>query len=469
MIPILEVPRRLQGRADGVLRQHRVGDAGVRPGHAPALPAHDEPAQPREPRGVSAPPRLQPPEPLPAARRLPQAPRRARGLRGAPLRPHRADDLDRPGRPWRPPSRACPGCPCPCRRCRPSCRRPRRGITQSLIDRINQFAFPVNNTVPAPAVQEAGQLHDRRRVDALPAPQGQVARSVASAAVSRVLERIVQAAGRRPGRVLLAVALVAGISAALALRLEPSTATETLVGKSSGAYRATEVYRERFGDHAIIVLVRGDLQRLVLTDNLGRLLGLEGCLSGNKPKDEPAPGGKGSPCAEFARTKPVKVVYGPGTFINSAVGEINDQFQQQLGSKAQEAERAKVAARKLAKAQGRSKAEQNKAAEVRRAARLRAVHARPAPAQPALRARPQGAAAARRPRLRLDAGVRPGARRDDAEGALRLPVPELALRRHPGAPQARPLRGAAAARDRARARRRGDEGVAADRAARATA
>ncbi len=177
-----------------------------------------------------------------------------------------------------------------------------------------------------------------------------------------MLERIVQAAGRRPGRVLLAVAIVAGISAALALRLEPSTATDTLVGKGSGAYRATEVYRQRFGDHAIVVLVRGDLQRLVLTDNLGRLLGLEGCLSGNKPKSEPAPGGKGSPCAEFARTKPVKVVYGPGTFINSAVGEINDQFQRQLGSKAQEAARAKEAARKLAKAQGRTKAQQTKAA-----------------------------------------------------------------------------------------------------------
>jgi hydrophobe/amphiphile efflux-3 (HAE3) family protein len=178
-----------------------------------------------------------------------------------------------------------------------------------------------------------------------------------------VLERIVQAAGRRPVRVLLAVALAAGVSAALALRLEPSTATETLVGRSSGAYRATEVYRERFGDHAIVVLVRGNLQRLVLTDDLGRLLGLEGCLSGNKPADEPAPGGQGSPCDEFARTKPVKVVYGPGTFINSAVGEIGDQFQKQLGSKVAEAERAKRAARGLAKAQGRSKAEQTKAAK----------------------------------------------------------------------------------------------------------
>ena len=63
-------PRRLQGRADRVLRQHRGGDAGLRPGHAPALPAHDEPAQRREPRRVSAPHRLQPPEPVPAAGRL---------------------------------------------------------------------------------------------------------------------------------------------------------------------------------------------------------------------------------------------------------------------------------------------------------------------------------------------------------------------------------------------------------------
>jgi uncharacterized protein len=181
--------------------------------------------------------------------------------------------------------------------------------------------------------------------------------------VSRVLEGIVRVAGRRPGRVLVAVAIAAGLSAALALRLEPSTATDTLVGKGSDASKATEVYRQRFGDHAIVVLVRGDLPNLVLTDNLGRLLGLEGCLSGNKPADEAAPGGPRSPCAEFARTKPVKVVYGPGTFINSAVGEINDQFAAQLGSKAQEAKRAATAARRLARGQGRSKAAQDQAAK----------------------------------------------------------------------------------------------------------
>ena len=181
--------------------------------------------------------------------------------------------------------------------------------------------------------------------------------------MTALLERVVRAAGRRPGRVLLAVAVAAGICAALALRLEPSTAVETLVGKDSDAYRATEVYRERFGDHSIVVLVRGDLANLVLTDNLGRLLGLEGCLSGNKPDDQPAPGGAKSPCAEFARTKPVKVVYGPGTFINSAVGEINDQFAAQLGNTQQQARARARAASQLAKAQGRDAAAQERAAD----------------------------------------------------------------------------------------------------------
>ena len=181
--------------------------------------------------------------------------------------------------------------------------------------------------------------------------------------MTALLQRVVRASGRRPGRVLLAVAVAAGICAALALRLEPSTAVETLVGKDSDSYRATEVYRERFGDHSIVVLVRGDLANLVLTDNLGRLLGLEGCLSGNKPDDQPAPGGAKSPCAEFARTKPVKVVYGPGTFINSAVGEINDQFSKQLGNTQEQARRARRAASRLAKAQGRDAAAQERAAD----------------------------------------------------------------------------------------------------------
>jgi uncharacterized protein len=177
-------------------------------------------------------------------------------------------------------------------------------------------------------------------------------------------ERVVRASARRPHRVLAVAAVLAILGAALALlRLEPSAATSTLAGKGSNSFQATERYRERFGDHSIVVLVNGELPRLVLTENLGRLIGLEGCLSGNKPKDQTAPGGPGSPCAKLAATKPVQVVYGPGTFINAAVGEIQDQLQARLQTKAAEAQRAGDAARKLAKGKGLSKAQQERYAK----------------------------------------------------------------------------------------------------------
>ncbi len=178
-----------------------------------------------------------------------------------------------------------------------------------------------------------------------------------------LFERIVHASARRPGRVLAVVAVVAAIGCALALRLEPSAATDTLVGRGADTFQATERYRERFGDHSVIVLVRGDLSKILLTSDLGRLIGLEGCLSGNKPADREAPGGARSPCGRLAQTKPVQVVYGPGTFANVSVGEINDQIEVRRDAKAAEAERAATAARRLARAQGRSRAEQAKLAD----------------------------------------------------------------------------------------------------------
>jgi predicted RND superfamily exporter protein len=175
--------------------------------------------------------------------------------------------------------------------------------------------------------------------------------------------RIVRASARRPGRVLAIVAVLAAIGCALALRLEPSAATDTLVGRGADTYKATETYRDKFGDHSVIVLVRGELSNLLLTSNLGRLIGLEGCLSGNKPADQQAPGGAGSPCGRLAALKPVKVVYGPGTFANASAGEINDQIQARIKAKASEAKRAGAAARKVAAAQGGTPAEQARAAQ----------------------------------------------------------------------------------------------------------
>ena len=180
-----------------------------------------------------------------------------------------------------------------------------------------------------------------------------------------LLQRLVAAAGRRPGRVLVVCALVAVVGAALALvRLEPSAATDTLVERSSSTFEATERYRQTFGDHAIVILVKGDLQTTVLTSNLGRLLGLEGCIAGNKPAQVKAvPGGPNGPCSRFASQKPVQVVYGPGTFINAAVGEINDQLTAQIGSAQARGKQAADAARRGARRQGASKAQQDAAAK----------------------------------------------------------------------------------------------------------
>ena len=181
--------------------------------------------------------------------------------------------------------------------------------------------------------------------------------------MAELFARVARASARRPGRVLACVAVLAAVCAAFALRLEPSAATDTLVGRSASSFQATERYRERFGEQSVIVLVRGSVAKLVLTENLNRLVGLEGCLSGNLPKGQAAPGGAKSPCAALAAKRPVQVVYGPGTFINSAVGEIQTQLQVRTQATQAQADKAAEAARKVARARGRSKAGQEKAAE----------------------------------------------------------------------------------------------------------
>jgi hydrophobe/amphiphile efflux-3 (HAE3) family protein len=178
------------------------------------------------------------------------------------------------------------------------------------------------------------------------------------------MHRLVAASARRPGRVLALVALLVLAGAVLALStLRPSAATSTLAGHGTDEYAATQELHERFGDDAIAVLVRGDLPQLVLTRNIDTLLGLEGCLSGNKPQGVQAPGGENGPCGELARTKPAKVVYGPATFINQAVEQITGQYQAQMQAHAAQAQQAGRAARKLALAQGRSAAEANRLAQ----------------------------------------------------------------------------------------------------------
>ena len=168
--------------------------------------------------------------------------------------------------------------------------------------------------------------------------------------MSARFERIVRAVARRPRLVLAVVVALALAGAALALRLEPSAGTDTLVDEGTASFQATERYRDRFGDEAVIVLVKGDLQRTMLTPDLGRLVSLEGCLSGNVP----AEGLKELPpvCTDLAREKPAKVVYGPGTFVNTAANEILKGFEARRAENARQAAEAGEAARKASKSRG---------------------------------------------------------------------------------------------------------------------
>ncbi len=168
---------------------------------------------------------------------------------------------------------------------------------------------------------------------------------------------------RRPRTVVAVAAVLALGGGALALGLAPSAATDTLVGRGDSTFQGTERFHQRFGDDAVVVLVREDLPQLVLTSDLGRLLGLEGCLSGNLPQQVTnPPGGRNGPCTKLAKDHAVQVVYGPGTFINESVRQIQQQFASQQQAEAQREQRAMTAARKLAAAQGRGKAEQEKLA-----------------------------------------------------------------------------------------------------------
>jgi hydrophobe/amphiphile efflux-3 (HAE3) family protein len=129
----------------------------------------------------------------------------------------------------------------------------------------------------------------------------------------------------RHARAVLAVSAVLAVAAAVAAtQLPTDAATDTLVDRDSESYRATERVREAFGEEPVVVVAEGDLQELILTPNLGRLLRLEGCLSGKVPKGaEPIPG----PCAELAQLHPVQFLAGPGTFLNEAVIQIDQQLR----------------------------------------------------------------------------------------------------------------------------------------------
>jgi len=175
---------------------------------------------------------------------------------------------------------------------------------------------------------------------------------------SQILSSLAGGAARRP-RLVIAIAVVLGLAgAALALRLHPTAATNTFVSGSSSEYRATESFYRNFGQEPVEVLVKGDLQKLVLSSDIQRLLGLEGCLSGNVPAPAlAAEGGSRGPCGQLARAHTVKVVLGPGTFINEAANQIDEQLASQTKQAQAQAKQAERVVRQAALRRGLSSSE----------------------------------------------------------------------------------------------------------------
>jgi uncharacterized protein len=124
---------------------------------------------------------------------------------------------------------------------------------------------------------------------------------------------------------LLAVTLLVALAAAIGATQIPTDAgVGTLADTDSATYQATQEVRQEFGEEPVVVLVKGELQQLLLTQNIFKLLRLEGCLSGKVPKGaKPIPG----PCAELAETGAVEFLTGPGTFLNESVVQIEDQLR----------------------------------------------------------------------------------------------------------------------------------------------
>ena len=129
----------------------------------------------------------------------------------------------------------------------------------------------------------------------------------------------------RHSRLILVVSTLFAIGAAVAAtQLPTDAATDTLVDSDTASYQATQQVKRDFGEEPVVILAEGDLQRLVLTSNLARLLRLEGCLSGKVPEGaEPIPG----PCSELAELDPVRSVVGPATFLNEAIIQIDRQLE----------------------------------------------------------------------------------------------------------------------------------------------
>jgi predicted RND superfamily exporter protein len=178
--------------------------------------------------------------------------------------------------------------------------------------------------------------------------------------VGALFGRVSAFSTRHAARVFAVGAVLAVAGLVLTLGLGPSAGPGKLSDADNDASAATAQFHRAFGDEPVAIVVKGALTRMLLTEDVQQLLGLEGCISGNLPANAKSPA---PVCREFARLKPVLVVYGPGTFINDAAGRILDRLGLDQATVQREANGAATRAIQAARAQGLSRRAQLGAAD----------------------------------------------------------------------------------------------------------
>ncbi len=132
--------------------------------------------------------------------------------------------------------------------------------------------------------------------------------------------------------IAVAVLVIAMGSALLAAGLRPSASPSLLADPSSPVGRETPKQERAFGDEPIVMSISGDLAtRTLVGEDLLRLLNLEG---------------------KAARLPGVRSVYGPGTFLNASLVQIEQLLRRELGPVAKAAGDAARRAAAKARADG---------------------------------------------------------------------------------------------------------------------
>ncbi|MBI2692262.1 MAG: MMPL family transporter [Solirubrobacterales bacterium] len=175
----------------------------------------------------------------------------------------------------------------------------------------------------------------------------------------RATERAARSSLKKPPIVIAIAGLLAVGAALLALNLTPDTGVESITGTKSETYKSTQVWAKNFGGDPIVVVAKGKVAELALGPDLGVMLGLEGCLSGKIPTKALAAQPK--VCKEIAKLKPAVAVYGPGTFVNTAVISIQETITKLSKQALKQGKEAGKAAAEVARRSGKGKQAQQKA------------------------------------------------------------------------------------------------------------